>query len=296
MGRSLFSFTDLLPPVRSMQERYVLIPPGRTLEAANQHFKLVCFLEGGVEMLLPDGRAIAIQRWDAFSLDLPWTLRYRAQDAGREVRNHVLVMQFTREVEDPPQPALINALFERLEGFQYFPAALMEIGPRLLHEIREEAERGPAWSRWRVNSLVLQILGAVMEGPATAPSGTEPVVDRGLAMVNHARQYIEEHAREKLTLNDIAWQLQLSGEHLARLFKKHAGYTVFDYVDQVRLERAKQLLLTTESPLAQIASMCGYGSANLLGRHFKQSTGQTPLEYRLRGRGKESFSPSIFAK
>lgn len=298
MGRSLFRFTNLIPPIGYMEERYAIIPAGQTLETASTFEpKIVCFLEGGVDLILPDERVIPLEAWDVLTLRLPWTLRYRGRDPHREARNHIIGMRL-RTGEDSPtmSPYAVADIRERLEGFRHYPQALARIGPQMLQEIREETEQGESWSRWRISGIALRILGTLLDAPRKVSPPEDLPVDRGLAMVNHARQYIQEHARERLTLTQIAWQLQLSGEHLARLFKQHAGYTVFDYVDQVRLEHAKKLLLTTDLPIAQVAPMCGFGSANLLGRHFKARMGQTPLDYRLRGRQQERFSPSSFSK
>ena len=280
-----------------MEERYAVIPAGQMLEVlSTPELKIVCYLEGGVEMVLPDERVLKIEPWDVITLSLPWTLRYRGQDPLREAKNHVVSMRLRTDHESPAMaPYTVNEVAARLNGFHHFPQVLAKRGPQLLQEIREESEQGDEWSRWRISGILLQFLGLLLETPRKASREVEFPADRGLAMVNHARQYIQEHARDKLTLTQIAWQLQLSGEHLARLFKQHAGYTVFDYVDQIRLDHAKNLLLTTDLPIAQVAPMCGFGSANLLGRHFKARLGLTPLDYRLRSRQNERFSPSQFA-
>jgi AraC-like DNA-binding protein len=300
MGRSLTLFPGLIPPVHSLHERYTSIPAGQTLQVAGQRdLKIIFFLEGGLEVQLPDNQVYKLEAWDALTLSEPWLLRYRAQNPAREMINHIFALRLRRGSEgDPPDTNFAaSAITQKLSGFHHFPRVLAAQGPRLLQDIREEAEQGQNWSRWRISGVALQLLGTLLEtGGKKVPLGESLPEDRGLAIVNHARQYIQEHAREKLTLTQIAWHLQLSGEHLARLFRQHAGCTVFDYVDQVRLEHAKRLLLTSDLPVAQLAPLCGYGSANLLGRHFKTHLGITPLDYRLRARKKEVFTPSVFAQ
>jgi AraC-like DNA-binding protein len=90
---------------------------------------------------------------------------------------------------------------------------------------------------------------------------------------------IRNHARD-LTLGEVAWSVKKSEEHLARIFRRVTGQTVFDYLRTVRLEMAKTLLINSEKTLTEIASATGFGSLALFSRSFKQYVGINPSGYR----------------
>jgi two-component system response regulator YesN len=93
-------------------------------------------------------------------------------------------------------------------------------------------------------------------------------------------QYINQHYSEHLTLDQVAAVAALSPAYLSGLFKAEVGQTFTEYVVQLRLERARQLLRQTDLPLADIAQMVGFDTQQYFNRVFKQKTGTTPLQYR----------------
>ncbi|GGO00773.1 helix-turn-helix domain-containing protein [Saccharibacillus kuerlensis] len=92
--------------------------------------------------------------------------------------------------------------------------------------------------------------------------------------------YIREHYREDLTLQDLAKRFFLSREYISRRFKREFGENVFDYLANIRLERAKQLLLDSEMKIVRIAELVGYQDEKYFSRVFKKATGRTPNEFR----------------
>lgn len=302
MGRNISSFRSLLPPLESADERYVVIPPGRDLIVESDRFKVVFYLQGGVKLDIPGHPPLTIREGDAVSMSDIRTIRYRPVEQNQEFRNHVLVirLEFPEALKKSSAlPAgsslasLRRALAGELSGVHYFPAALDRPGCReALRQLRQEAEHGHDVSPWIASSLCLFLVSSLLQRPGSSlPSGG--TLERGAATAQHARQFIEEHYHENLSLSHIAWQVRISGEHLERLFKKHFGITVFECLDRRRIDKARELLLSSDFPAVQIAKLCGFSSANLFGRHFKARTGTTPLSYRLQHRKTESFSPSI---
>ena len=96
--------------------------------------------------------------------------------------------------------------------------------------------------------------------------------------VNDITGYIRKHYAEKLSLTQIADQFYLTQSHVARLFKKHTGESVLNYIHQVRIENAKKLLEEGVS-VKDAADQVGYDSLNNFYKYFKRYTGTTPAEY-----------------
>lgn len=91
--------------------------------------------------------------------------------------------------------------------------------------------------------------------------------------------FIQEHYREKITLEDLANQTYLSKPYLSRMFSKRLGISFTGYLELLRLNHARQLLAGGDT-LGKIAEKSGFPSANALILAFRRYWGVTPGEYR----------------
>lgn len=98
--------------------------------------------------------------------------------------------------------------------------------------------------------------------------------------VRRACDYIKEYYRKDLNLTEIARYLQLSESYTSRIFNREMGMNIPAYVNQVRLERAKELLRHSPQKIYEIALDVGYLSTTAFHVAFKKQTGLTPAEYR----------------
>ena len=108
------------------------------------------------------------------------------------------------------------------------------------------------------------------------------VIKGGLAPGAQRRveDYIEANLSSSLTLDELAQQARLSTFHFAKMFRLSVGMPPHGYVAKRRVERAKQLLSSRSSGLAEIALACGYASQSHFTRAFKSDTGTTPGAWR----------------
>ena len=95
-----------------------------------------------------------------------------------------------------------------------------------------------------------------------------------------AEQLVRERYREKFSLDLLAKELFVDKSYLLRTFKGIKGYTLLEFHNIVRCEKAKELLQRPELPIAFIASETGYVSASHFTQVFHKITGQTPSRYR----------------
>ena len=102
--------------------------------------------------------------------------------------------------------------------------------------------------------------------------------------VRTAREYLDEHAGENLSLVRLARLAGLSPYHLCRVFHREVGLTPHAYQTQVRIRRAKQLL-GEGTPIAMTAAVAGFYDQAHLTRHFKRTVGVTPGAYAREVRG-----------
>jgi two-component system response regulator YesN len=104
--------------------------------------------------------------------------------------------------------------------------------------------------------------------------------------IDKAKQYIQEHyMRSDMSLNLLAGEFHLSISHLSKLFKEQMECNFIDYLMEVRMNQAKELLAGTEDKIRDIAEQVGYSNVNSFVRIFKKMTGLTPTEFRERSKG-----------
>ena len=96
------------------------------------------------------------------------------------------------------------------------------------------------------------------------------------------KQYINLNYAHRLTLNDISEALHTNASYASRSFSERWGITITGYINQIRIERAKILLLTTDAPIGSIALNSGFDDINYFSRVFKKITGVSPMQYRNR--------------
>jgi AraC family transcriptional regulator len=104
----------------------------------------------------------------------------------------------------------------------------------------------------------------------------------GLApwQVHELIAYLEANVAARITLADMSEVAQLSTSHFSRAFKRNFGTTPHGFLLQRRIEYAKQLMLTTDAPLAQIALACGLSDQAHLSRLFQHIVGSSPNAWR----------------
>lgn len=91
--------------------------------------------------------------------------------------------------------------------------------------------------------------------------------------------YIEEHAENSITLDELARIANVSRFHFSRLFKVGIGFSPMAYVEQVRIRKAQELIRDGKYSLAQIATIVGFADQSHFTRRFRLHTGCTPAVF-----------------
>lgn len=140
-----------------------------------------------------------------------------------------------------------------------------------------------------VEALVIRLLIGLgrnlNEGGSAQEYGSTLNVLHHHEVVERVEAFMERNLSTELTRRDLAAVVHLSPTHLARVFHQATGYTLTDRLVQLRIARAKQLLLESTLPITQISLQIGYASFSHFARIFRQEVGVTPGDYR-RSQGK----------
>lgn len=93
-------------------------------------------------------------------------------------------------------------------------------------------------------------------------------------------RYLQEHLAEDLCLSVLAEEFHLNPQYISQLFKNEIGVNFLSYLTNIRMEKAKKLLLSTSLSVADVAERSGYGDYRVFTKVFKKSEGITPSQYR----------------
>ncbi|CAJ1004146.1 MULTISPECIES: helix-turn-helix domain-containing protein [Brevibacillus] len=99
-------------------------------------------------------------------------------------------------------------------------------------------------------------------------------------IIRQAVRYLKENLRRKLTLEEVAQYCCVSVYHLSRLFKRETGMSPIDFLNRLRVEKAKYYLSSTDCTIQEIAAVVGFQDANYFTRTFKKYANCSPTAYR----------------
>ena len=99
-------------------------------------------------------------------------------------------------------------------------------------------------------------------------------------LVNSLLAYIHKHSQEKVSLEDLSATFHVTVSHMSRTFKRYAGVSIGNYINTIRINNAKEMLLDPDMTIQEIAGRSGYESLNNFYKYFKAETGQTPAMFR----------------
>ena len=106
--------------------------------------------------------------------------------------------------------------------------------------------------------------------------------------ISSITRYLQEHLSEEISLSVLAEEFHLNPQYISQLFKSEIGVGFLTYLTNMRLEKAKKLLVSTALSVAEIAEQCGYSDYRVFTKVFKKTEGITPSQFRRDFLGKGS--------
>lgn len=193
----------------------------------------------------------------------------------------VLNIEFIFEKTDSPAPDLA-LLYKECPALQ----ALMAGGPVPYLKVKDNGEM------YRILSTVVDHVDisvsysftvdlwmAQMLMSTAALSGARPG-DQEVDYVQMAKDYVGRNFSHEIHVGDIARFIHIHPAYLQRLFKKECGVSVVDYLTEVRMQKAYDLLVRTNMSILDIAGSVGINSQQYFTRLFKKTVGMTPKALR----------------
>ncbi|NLO38708.1 MAG: helix-turn-helix transcriptional regulator [Ruminiclostridium sp.] len=104
--------------------------------------------------------------------------------------------------------------------------------------------------------------------------------DKNKEQVYWIKSYIDSHLDENISLSYFEDTCFLCKEYLLKLFKNEFGYTIYEYVLKMRMERARELLVSSDTEIKEITNQVGYNDTNYFCKAFKRYFGISPSKFR----------------
>ena len=113
------------------------------------------------------------------------------------------------------------------------------------------------------------------------PEEEDPSSHRMGQIRENIERYIRKHYTSELSMQDVAKAMNYSEAYFCKLFKQCFKVNFSAWLNEFRVEKAKEMLLQSRMSIREISIACGYTDANYFARVFKRITGKTPSEFRL---------------
>ena len=122
---------------------------------------------------------------------------------------------------------------------------------------------------------------AVLRGDIADGAGEEELAARRMGQIReNIERYIREHYSTEISMQSVARAMNYSDAYFCKLFKQCFKVNFSAWLNEYRIDRAREMLQNTRLSVREVSTACGYSDANYFARVFKRVTGKTPSEYR----------------
>ena len=281
-------------PLRAFFSSLPMVAPSRLRHLSIQLFSnAVCISDSSHEMLLHRNdtlqqRSISeyVHQVKAGQQEMPYPME----------TEQALVTAIAR-ADKPTASALLNEILGHIFFFTSDPDTIQTRITELLVILARAAVAGGASSSviFEINHRYMQELKQLRTQEDVA-QWLAQVLNRftGLVfdlvdskhknIIHRAISYINANCASDLTMSDVADHVGYSHSHFSKVFKEEMGCGFRNYLNQVRVEKSKTLLLSSNTPIAEICDLCGFEDQSYHCKVFKKLVGVTPDKFRKQSR------------
>ena len=181
----------------------------------------------------------------------------------------------------------VKQTMHSVEGFRNFQVELTQLVSKYLHDKKENMNsviRDPIYLQLDMNAVksefsMVQWMTWLMNKvfDLTQEERKEKTEKR---ITDQVIDYIREHYTEDINRNTLSERFHFSPEYIGKMFRKDTGTSLNDYINSLRVEKAKHLLENTNTKVIDIALEVGFNTLPYFSSVFKKYTGVSPAEFR----------------
>jgi AraC family transcriptional regulator len=146
--------------------------------------------------------------------------------------------------------------------------------------LRQELALGQPGGKLYIQSATVMLVQHLLRQYSDTQANYTPTSGLPAHHLNYILDYMREHLAADLDLEQLAQQLKLSQSHFTHLFRKSTGQSPYQYVLQLRVERAKELLKVGNLSISDVAIAVGFYDQSHLTKQMKRLLGLTPRQFR----------------
>lgn len=196
-------------------------------------------------------------------------------DGNRKLLALVMPNDTIRSILGPSCPPKISSAFSKLSSSTWSDPFIETMMTRLW----DSTAGNEAADTFLVDGIVVSILSQLL-----IRAGTNLDSNTSVALpqwrLKRVKAFVDANLGRDLNLDELAEAAGLSRRHFARSFHEEIGETPHRWLMQRRLDRAKELLASTDASLCEVADVCGFSSQSHLTTALKHATGMTPHRWR----------------
>lgn len=150
----------------------------------------------------------------------------------------------------------------------------------LLNRMLSEYEQGDDYSDINIKNCLQELIIFLIRYKQHKNSEHIQNIDMADTLMQKAARYIRNNYMEELSLETVAAHFNISPTYFSRKFKSSTGFGYKEYLINVRIQEASNMLIETNESINEIALKCGFNDSDYFGNAFKRTKGISPLKYR----------------
>jgi AraC-like DNA-binding protein/mannose-6-phosphate isomerase-like protein (cupin superfamily) len=232
-------------------------------------------ISGGGE-IETNGKKYMISPGEAFIVDIPQDFRYRLP-SRHEKWEFIYITLFG------------DFVHEHWKDIQHKTGQIIRLHPeskpiQLLTEVFDKASKQALTNGYEASAHAYQFTMNLIQ----YLNETEKESSQWPDSIIVSTMFVKNHYQNDISATDMAEASGLSRYHFTRQFKEIVGETPVQYINKIRIQRARELLQNTKNNLEDISKRVGYSSPNYFNKVFRSIVGMTPGDYRKQHQSKKN--------
>lgn len=146
-----------------------------------------------------------------------------------------------------------------------------------LETIAQENKTDPGAFEFLAASLLYKLIYFLMSENNILPN--TKISEKNSNHISDILEYINENYTRTITLTELSTRFYISEFHLCRIFKKFTGRTIVEYINYLRIEKAKIILTTSDTSIKEVAKICGFKTTARFNHVFKEYERTNPSQF-----------------